>query len=136
MAVSRYSGASPRKRPPEDASVWGRPRRLVRYYNSTKRMSSGVFTASMIVPAIMTTLPTDTSEFDTSWAYERSGSARLCPCGEIAEPQATQPIRSASTMSQCHRIASSYSADGLPQSLSEAPEGIGRHQYGRYQGHQ
>src|SRR5712691_11676324 len=70
MAVSRYSGASTRKRPPEDASVWGRPRRLVGYCNSTKRVPSGVFTASMIVPAIMTTLPTYASGFDASLAYE------------------------------------------------------------------
>src|SRR5712691_9997401 len=125
MAVSRYSGASTRKRPPEGASVWGRPRRLVGYCNSTRRVPSGVFTASMIVPAIMTTLPTYASGFDASWAYESSGSVRLCTCGEITEPQATQPSRLASTISQCHRIASSFSADGLPQSLSEATEGIG-----------
>ena len=65
------------------------------------------------------------SEFDASEAYANAELAKLCTCGEITAPQATQPSRFASTISQCHRIDSSFSADGLPQSLSEATEGRG-----------
>ncbi len=107
IAVSRYSGVSTKKRPPEGSSVWGRPRLLVGYCNSTRRVPSGVFTASTIVPATMTTLPTYASGRAAIWAYESTGSTRPCTCGEITEPQATQPSRLANTLSQRHCMAAS-----------------------------